>query len=198
VCDSFEEYGTGIDWVPKLHHLHSNGQIVSHCDVHGCKSCLLLLCDIQFLFVVGSGANCLYRIGRTSWFFNGWKMYLPPHGLILSTDWVILCLSCLWNFNEQLTCWTCIWCFISQLGPQLMPRYSESSAVMSFWNNVYCSFLVILIIFLILLWRSQSCVEYKENAKLRRHSIRSSLAVDHLLGILIGSALLLHAESVCL
>jgi len=39
-------------------------------------------------------------------------------------------------------------------------------------------------------------VEYKENAALRRHSIRSSLAVDHLLGILIGSALLLHAESV--
>lgn len=28
MCDSFEEYGTGIDWVPKLHHLHSNGQIV--------------------------------------------------------------------------------------------------------------------------------------------------------------------------
>jgi phosphatidylinositol glycan class Q protein len=41
-------------------------------------------------------------------------------------------------------------------------------------------------------------VEYKENAALRRHSMWSSLAVDLLLGILIGSALLLHAESVCL
>ena len=76
-------------------------------------------------------------------------------------------------------------------------RYSEPPIVMSFWNKFYYSFLIILIFFKILLWRSQSCVEYKENAALHRNSMWSSLAVDLLLGNLMGLALLVHAESVC-
>ncbi|KAH8506648.1 hypothetical protein H0E87_013445 [Populus deltoides] len=51
--------------------------------------------------------------------------------------------------------------------------------------------------FFIIISRSQSCVEYKENAALHRNSMWSSLAVDLLLGNLMGLALLVHAESVC-
>ncbi|ESR40045.1 N-acetylglucosaminyl transferase component family protein / Gpi1 family protein [Citrus sinensis] len=46
--------------------------------------------------------------------------------------------------------------------------------------------------------RSQSCVEYAEKAALHKHSMWSSLAVDLLLGNLIGFSLLFNAESVCL
>jgi len=59
VYDSCEGYGKDVHRVPKLHHLHWNGQIVSHCNVHVCKSCLLLLRDILFSSVVGSYGNCL-------------------------------------------------------------------------------------------------------------------------------------------
>ncbi|KAM3690971.1 hypothetical protein ACB094_09G160500 [Castanea mollissima] len=45
--------------------------------------------------------------------------------------------------------------------------------------------------------RSLSCVEYAEKAALRRHSMWSSLALDVLLGNLIGWALLYNAESAC-
>lgn len=36
VYDSCEGYGKDVHRVPKLHHLHWNGQIVSHCNVHVC------------------------------------------------------------------------------------------------------------------------------------------------------------------
>lgn len=49
-----------------------------------------------------------------------------------------------------------------------------------------------------LLARSQSSVEYAEKAALLKHSMWSSLAVDVLLGNLIGLALLYHAESACI
>ncbi|XP_044490192.1 N-acetylglucosaminyl-phosphatidylinositol biosynthetic protein gpi1 isoform X2 [Mangifera indica] len=45
--------------------------------------------------------------------------------------------------------------------------------------------------------RSQSCVEYAEKAALQRHSMWSSLAVDVLLGNVIGLTLLFHAEAMC-
>lgn len=45
--------------------------------------------------------------------------------------------------------------------------------------------------------RSLSCVEYAEKAALHRHSMWSSLALDLLLGNLIGLALLYNAESAC-
>nr|POE97947.1 hypothetical protein CFP56_56702 [Quercus suber] len=45
--------------------------------------------------------------------------------------------------------------------------------------------------------RSLSCVEYAEKAALHRHSMWSSLALDVLLGNLIGWALLYNAESAC-
>ncbi|GAB2237466.1 hypothetical protein Droror1_Dr00015368 [Drosera rotundifolia] len=46
-------------------------------------------------------------------------------------------------------------------------------------------------------FRSQSCVEYAEKAALKRHSLWSSIAVDILLGNLVGFALIFHSESVC-
>lgn len=45
--------------------------------------------------------------------------------------------------------------------------------------------------------RSQACVQYAEKAALRRHSLWSSIAVDALLGNLVGYTLLLHSETFC-
>ncbi|KAF8041473.1 hypothetical protein BT93_A0160 [Corymbia citriodora subsp. variegata] len=49
-----------------------------------------------------------------------------------------------------------------------------------------------------LVWRSQSNVESAEKAALRKHSMWSNIAVDILLGNLIGLSLLYHAELVSL
>lgn len=38
LCDSCEIYGGDIHWIPKLHHAHWNGKMLSQCDVHVCKS----------------------------------------------------------------------------------------------------------------------------------------------------------------
>lgn len=38
LCDRREQFGKDITWIPKLHHIHWNGEIVSRCDVHVCKS----------------------------------------------------------------------------------------------------------------------------------------------------------------
>ena len=38
ICDSSERFGSEIHWIPRLHHIHWDGQIVFDCDVHVCKS----------------------------------------------------------------------------------------------------------------------------------------------------------------
>ncbi|CAK9183999.1 unnamed protein product [Ilex paraguariensis] len=47
-------------------------------------------------------------------------------------------------------------------------------------------------------FRSQSCVEYAEKAASQKHSMWLSIAVDVILGNLLGIAMLFHAESTCL
>lgn len=37
VCDSPQQFGVDVLWIPRLHHFHWDGQIVSQCDVHVCK-----------------------------------------------------------------------------------------------------------------------------------------------------------------
>lgn len=37
VYDSHEQYGRDVYWLPKLHHIHWNGQIASQIDVHVCN-----------------------------------------------------------------------------------------------------------------------------------------------------------------
>lgn len=34
LCDPQEQVGTEISWIPKLHHIHWNGQMVFPCDIH--------------------------------------------------------------------------------------------------------------------------------------------------------------------
>lgn len=41
LCDPQEQVGTEISWIPKLHHIHWNGQMVFPCDIHVCKSWML-------------------------------------------------------------------------------------------------------------------------------------------------------------
>lgn len=38
VSNSSTEHGQGKFWIPKVHHVHWNQQVVSQCDVHVCKS----------------------------------------------------------------------------------------------------------------------------------------------------------------
>lgn len=38
IYDSHEYFGSEIHWIPRLHHIHWNGQIVFDCDVHVCSS----------------------------------------------------------------------------------------------------------------------------------------------------------------
>lgn len=38
VYDSHKQFGGEIYWIPKLHHIHWNGQIVFRCDVHVCDT----------------------------------------------------------------------------------------------------------------------------------------------------------------
>lgn len=38
ICDSPEHFGCEVHWIPRLHHIHWNGQMVYDCDVHVCKS----------------------------------------------------------------------------------------------------------------------------------------------------------------
>lgn len=37
VCDFPQQLGVDVSWIPRLHHFHWDGQIVSQCDVHVCK-----------------------------------------------------------------------------------------------------------------------------------------------------------------
>lgn len=59
VCDPREICGRNIRFIPKLHHIHWNGQIVSQCDVHVCKS-WLLYCMIYVQVVFICGGNSLF------------------------------------------------------------------------------------------------------------------------------------------
>jgi len=36
--DFYEQCGGETHWIPKLHHIHWNGELVFPCDVHVCKS----------------------------------------------------------------------------------------------------------------------------------------------------------------
>lgn len=51
VYNCHKNHGRKAQWIPKLHHIHWNEKVVSRCDVHVCKSCLLHLCDSAFCFI---------------------------------------------------------------------------------------------------------------------------------------------------
>lgn len=60
VCYSHEKIGREMFWIPKLHHIHWNGQMVSQCDVHVCKSWILLVnfyltVPFSFEILIGCG-----------------------------------------------------------------------------------------------------------------------------------------------
>ena len=63
VCHSSENFGSETFWIPKLHHIRWNGRIESQCDVHVCKSWILLvklfvLCLTYFPFRTVFGCGC--------------------------------------------------------------------------------------------------------------------------------------------
>lgn len=54
--DSDEIHGRNIHWIPKLHHIHWSGKIVSQCDVHVCKS-WSLYCMIYVEIIIFCGGK---------------------------------------------------------------------------------------------------------------------------------------------
>ncbi|KAF9679583.1 hypothetical protein SADUNF_Sadunf06G0029900 [Salix dunnii] len=235
VHDSCEGYGKDVHWVPKLHHLHWNGQIVSLCDVH----------DVVYEIPV-------YGVHHFS--LNLWKSYEPvkdpvkkpkwvneleKNQPILDLDTVILAINSaaaarlaletrvgfkrsipvFFNISSRSISfmWQVLAIFVPTISTlfyivlQLFHNvssfgsktwiYSTSARVFcTTWTQIQircCQILYWPIILQDNGLRSQSCVEYMENTALRRHSMWSSLAVDLLLGNLMGLALLVHAEPVC-
>ncbi|CAK7342708.1 unnamed protein product [Dovyalis caffra] len=235
VYDPSEEYGKDIHWVPKLHHFHWNGQIVSHCDVH--------------VVVYEIPAYGVHHFSLNLWKSSEpakdpvkkpkWVNELEKNQPLLDLDTVILAINSaaaaklalethvgstrsfagFYIINRSIAfTWQVLAIFVasistlfyivlqffhnlSSFGSKTWMYTTSARVFCTTWTNIQircCQILYWPIILQDNGLRSQSCVEYMENAALRRHSMWSSLAVDLLLGNLVGLALLLHAESVCL
>ncbi|KAJ6747560.1 N-ACETYLGLUCOSAMINYL TRANSFERASE COMPONENT FAMILY PROTEIN / GPI1 FAMILY PROTEIN [Salix koriyanagi] len=235
VYDSCEGYGKDVHRVPKLHHLHWNGQIVSHCNVH------VVVYEIP-----------VYGVHHFS--LNLWKSYTPvkdpvkkpkwvneleKNQPLLDLDTVILAInsaaaarlaletrvgfkrsiSVFFNISSRSIAfmWQVLAIFVPTISTlfyialQLFHNVSSFGSITWIYTTsarVFCTTWTQIQIRCcqILYWpiilqdngiRSHSCVEYMENTALHRHSMWSSLAVDLLLGNLMGLALIVHAESVC-
>ncbi|KAH7522865.1 hypothetical protein JRO89_XSUnG0093300 [Xanthoceras sorbifolium] len=185
LCDSHEIYSSNIHWIPKLHHIHWSGKIVSQCDVH------VVIYDAP-------------RYGAHHFSISFWNSSKQVKPLLKKPRWVD-------ELHQKQP--------LNDLDAVILAINSATTSKILFERRVnskrtFAKFSLIcmydlldfeldpIISFLInlnfLSVRSQSCVEYAEKGALHRHSMWSSLVVDVLLGNLIGSTLLVHAELVCL
>lgn len=235
VYDSCEGYGKDVHRVPKLHHLHWNGQIVSHCNVH------VVVYEIPVYGVHHFSLN-LWKSSKPvkdPVKKPKWVNELEKNQPLLDLDTVILAINSAAaaklaletrvGFKRSVSgffiiisrsiafMWQVLAIFVATISTlfyivlQLFHNFSSFGSKTRIYTTsarVFCTTWTQIQIRCcqILYWpivlqdnglRSQSCVEYKENAALHRNSMWSSLAVDLLLGNLMGLALLVHAESVC-
>ncbi|KAK1552197.1 hypothetical protein Q3G72_012226 [Acer saccharum] len=235
ICDSHGIYGRNINWIPKLHHIHWNGKIVSQCDVH------VLIYDAP-------------RYGTHHFSVRSWNSSKQVRPLLKNPKWVtelqqkqplndldavILATNSATaskiiferrldskRFCSKFSLICMFIAFVCQLLAVTMASLSTLlyillqflHSLLSFgskrwiytilarvfktaWINIQircCQILYWPVFLQNNDFRSQSCVEYAEKAALHKHSMWSSLVVDILLGNLIGSTLLVHAELVCL
>ncbi|KAJ4711638.1 N-acetylglucosaminyl-phosphatidylinositol biosynthetic protein gpi1 [Melia azedarach] len=234
VCDPREICGRNIRFIPKLHHIHWNGQIVSQCDVH------IILYETP-------------RYGAHHFSLSFWNSPEKVKTLIKKPKWIdelhqkqpLNYLDAVIQSMNSATASKLVFdrhmgskrsfakfsinCMFIALVWQLL---AVSMASLSTIFYIFLQFLHRLLSFVSQTWiyitaarvfnttwiniqircgqilhwpivlqgndlRSQSCVEYAEKAALHKHSMWSSLAVDVLLGNLIGFSLLFHAESIC-
>ncbi|KAL5760507.1 hypothetical protein ACOSP7_019015 [Xanthoceras sorbifolium] len=235
LCDSHEIYSSNIHWIPKLHHIHWSGKIVSQCDVH------VLIYDAP-------------RYGAHHFSISFWNSSKQVKPLLKKPRWVdelhqkqplndldavilainsattskilferrvnskrtfakfsLICmfiaLVCQLLAVSMASLSTVLYIFIQFLhsllsfGSQTWIYTTLARVFRTAWINIQircCQILYWPVFLYNNDFRSQSCVEYAEKGALHRHSMWSSLVVDVLLGNLIGSTLLVHAELVCL
>ncbi|BBH02477.1 N-acetylglucosaminyl transferase component family protein / Gpi1 family protein [Prunus dulcis] len=198
-----KKVGTEISWIPKLHHIHWNGQMVFPCDIH--------------LIFYETPAYGAHHFSLHPW--NSFDQVSAPERKpkwvdelhqkqpLLDLDTVILAINSSAAADKvSKDAWVPrnLLCAF----PQLL-KYASDSWVYIISVKVFSSSRINIRIRCsqILYWpiflqdngtRSLSSVEYAEKAALHKHSMWSSLAVDVLLGNLFGLALLYHAESACM
>ncbi|KAJ4834049.1 hypothetical protein Tsubulata_017212 [Turnera subulata] len=200
-------------WIPTLHHLHWNGQIVSHCDVH------VIIYEIPMYGIHHFSLNSGEAIDpvKAPTKKPKWVDELRRDRPLLDLDTVILAINSsaaaisAFEFflgSRKSVTISSIICrcliFICQVLAVSVASISTLFYIILQLFHKLSSFVSKTWIYDMLfaeneklrpLFWLQSCVEYAEKAALHRHSMWSSLVVDLLLGNLIGLALLYHAKS---
>uniref|UniRef100_A0A5B6ZU59 Phosphatidylinositol N-acetylglucosaminyltransferase n=2 Tax=Davidia involucrata TaxID=16924 RepID=A0A5B6ZU59_DAVIN len=235
VYGSQENSGRKIKWIPQLHHIHQNQQIVSHFNLHvifyetpefgghhfslgfwssteQLKTPLkkpkwveelhqkqpLLDLDTVILAINSATAAKLFfeRCVRS----EGSTIRFPIVCMFFTFTWQLLAVSMASLSTILYIILQFLHVFFSY-GSHSWVYIKLGKVFSNTWKNVQircCQVFYWPIFLQDNGLRSQSCVEYAEKAALHRHSMWSSVAVDVLLGNLLGVALLVHAESACL
>ncbi|KAM7478113.1 hypothetical protein LguiA_026326 [Lonicera macranthoides] len=224
------EYIVGqVGWIPKLHHIHCDGQTLSNLDLH-----VIVYETPRFgghHFSLGFQSSS--ELVKTPLKKPKWVEELHLKQSLLDLDTIILAINCATaakssfeglvvpkrytirfvTFTWQLLAmsaasFSTLYYIILQFFHVLLSYGSQSYIYIvserlfsNTWKNIQirsCQILYWSIFLRNTGVRSESCVEYAEKAALQKHSVWSSVAVDVLLGNLVGTALLFHTESVYL
>ncbi|XP_050379635.1 N-acetylglucosaminyl-phosphatidylinositol biosynthetic protein gpi1 [Argentina anserina] len=228
-------FGKDMSWVPRMQHIHWNGEIVSRCHVH------LIFYETPIFGAHHFSLHLWNSLdqAKTPLRKPNWVHELNQKQPLLDLDTVILAINsacaaekafnrCLGakksfvGFNIIYLFLGFIWKLFSVLVASLstlfyailqflykLLNYASDSWTYIILVKVFSSARINMRIRFsqIVYWpvflqdngtRSQSSVENAEKAALLKHSMWSSLAVDALLGNLIGLVLLNHAESICI
>nr|KYP47998.1 Phosphatidylinositol N-acetylglucosaminyltransferase subunit Q [Cajanus cajan] len=201
--DSPEQNDVGIQRLPKLHHIHWNGLIVSQYDVHTFIHLLNRYISYLTTDTVILAINCTAAAKRI------FETHLVPRRSLSQLPIFSMLFVVMGHlFSKLLASFSTMFYIVLQFFQTHFNYESESwmyvtSAnvfMKTAWTNMQyrcCQILYWPIFLQQKDLRSQSCVEYVEKAAMHRHSMWSTLVVDILLGNLVGWALLYHAESIC-
>ncbi|XP_048127726.1 N-acetylglucosaminyl-phosphatidylinositol biosynthetic protein gpi1 isoform X2 [Rhodamnia argentea] len=211
-------------WLPEVHHIHWKGEVVYHCDVHvivyetprhGAHHFSLsyshyprqvkvpmkkpkwikelhakhpqvdLSTAILAMNSSRAASATLYKKTCSGFYAFIWHA-LAISAASLSTLFYII----IHNFHHFM-----------RWGSQSWMYKVSSNVFVTAWSNIKirsCQYLYWPVFLQNSDLRSQPSVEYAEKAALRKHSMWSTIAIDILLGNLIGLSLLYHAEAVSL
>ncbi|KAF8403325.1 hypothetical protein HHK36_011427 [Tetracentron sinense] len=221
-----------VHWMPKLHHIHWNGQVVSLCDVqviiyelptfgahHFSLSSWVSSEQAEMPLKKPKWVDELHQknplpdldtailaINSATYAKTFFESYVAPKTSTNRIPTVCMLVAFVWHLIAVfLASFFTLFYAVLQFFHSFLSYGSQSliylvlAKVFSHtWKNVQircCQ---------ILYWptflqdsglRSQSSVEYAERAALHKHSMWSNVAVDVLLGIMVGLALLYHAEA---
>ncbi|XP_010273304.1 PREDICTED: uncharacterized protein LOC104608881 isoform X2 [Nelumbo nucifera] len=204
--DSHEYHCRKIHGIPKLHHIHWSKRIVYNCDLHVFEmqskrpKCIDELCQKQALpdlDIVVLAINCATAANNSFERCMGCK---TPLNWLFAMTCSSIAMFVASFFTLFYTILQIFHAFLSYGSHSLI--YKILAKVFSHtWKNVHirsCQLLYWPIFLQEGGFRSQSNVQYAERYSLRKHSMWSSIAIDLLLGNMVGVALLIHAEAVSL